>query len=389
MTVLAILVALAAVEGTLRIQEREKYDFSACQSLDRDFHHVMVPSSVCRFKTAEWDVTYKINSLGLRDKEIDIESSGGFRILLLGDSFAQGYGVEGQDSFPEILEQMLNGQGAANVEVVNTGVFGYSPLVEYLYLKKKGLAFDPDLVVVAVSLTDFWEDRQRFSELSMNYPQKSAAQIRELIAEGETKFNLENIAGGGNSSGRDGKLAGAIFKLKQFLKENFKTYKKLADFADLVNQPVQQDVLYQGDIDRDIVALVRGDKIKEGDWEKLWDLPILHLTLVKKLLDEVGIPLVVVGIPDAFDISPREWPGRKGLAITADFYDPRGPWQKELEKRLAAVGIPYIDLLDEFKASGIYPLYFSNDGHFRESGHKLAAKIIFEKLQRDFKLVNL
>lgn len=388
LTVLAIFGALAVVEGALRIQGREKYDFSACQSLDRDFHHVMIPNSVCRFKTEEWDITYKINSLGLRDEEVDVKNYSKFRILLLGDSFAQGHGVQREDSFPEILEQILERQGASNFEVVNTGVFGYSPLVEYLYLAKRGLSMNADLIIVAVTLTDFFEDRQRFSELSVSYPDKTNGEIKELIATGEAKFNWGNINTGGTNTVKS-KTPELIFKIKQYLRRNFKVYQRLTDVLKRLNQLEQPDILYQGDIDRDIVALIRGDKIKQDDWERLWDLPISHLTLMKELLDKVGVPLVVVGVPDAFDVSPREWPGRRGLAIPIDFNDPRGPWQKELEKRLAAVGIPYIDLLPEFKASGIYPLYFSNDGHFRESGHKLAAEIIFEKLQRDFKLVNL
>jgi len=45
-------------------------------------------------------------------------------------------------------------------------------------------------------------------------------------------------------------------------------------------------------------------------------------------------------------------------------------------------------LLPDFKKSSIFPLYFDNDGHWRESGHKVATEIIYEGLTRMGILVN-
>ena len=381
----AVGAAISLVEILIRVTEEKKHDFSACQSLDRNFHHVMIADSLCRFKTDEWDVTYKMNNSGLRDEKVDSEKGEKFRILLLGDSFAQGHGVEAEESFGEILEEMLNLGNSEKYEVINAGVFGYSPIIEYLYLKKKGLEFKPDLVILAFSLTDFWEDRQRFSELRLSYPEKNDREIKEKIAVGDVEFDWEKINRGGSVSAADVSwFEETIFKFKHFLRENFRTYQKFAEFWDSRNEFVQQDVIYQGDIDRDIAALVRGDKISEQDYQELWKLPVEHLALVKKLLDELVIPLIVVGIPDAFQVSSREWPGRSGLAIAVDFSDPRGPYQAELSRRLTNLDISFVDLISDFKNSGIYPLYFSRDGHFRQRGHVLAAGAVFRELKNRF-----
>lgn len=375
----AVILALIIIETSLRIIEDEKYDFSACQSLDRDFHHVMVPGSVCRFKTDEWDVTYKINRFGLRDEEINLEKGQKNRILLLGDSFVQGHGVEAEESFGEVLETKLFGE-ELGYEVISAGVFGYSPMVEYLYLRKEGLKFKPDLVVLALTLTDFWEDRQRFSELRLSYPGKNDGQIQELIPRGEAVFDWGKINRGGTLAPELSALDETLFKIKQFLKKNFRIYRLLADFWDKQDRVKVQDIEYQGDIDRDIIALVRGEKISDSNWEKLWQLPLAHILFAKNFLDDMGIPLLVVAIPDAFAVSEKEWPGRSGLAIPSQFRDPRGDWQMELSKRLADLGIPFINLLDDFRKSDNFPLYFSLDGHFRQSGHSLAALVIFREL---------
>lgn len=377
MILVAAVAALGVVEIFLRVLEEEKYDLRKCQSLDAAFHHVMIANSTCRFKSAEWDVTYSINSLGLRDSEIDLQKKDKMRVLILGDSFVQGHGVEAEESFAEILEKRLNEDGLGRYEVINAGVFGYSPLIEYLFLKKEGLRFKPDLVIVALTLTDFFEDRQRFSELRLSYPEKDDSQILQEIAKGTVEFNWEKI---NPLDSRPSRFSQTIFTLKQFLKKNLRTWRELAEFWDKLQGQVQQDVIYQGDINRDIVALVRGTKITDSDWEKLWQLPVSHLTLMKEVLDEAQIPLVVVAIPDAFQISEKEWPGRSGLAIPVDFSDPRGDWQEEAVRRLSGLGINTINLTPDFRASGIYPLYFENDGHFRQLGHILCANLILKKL---------
>lgn len=105
---IAIIVAIIIVEIGFRVFEKKTYGLSPCQSLDENFHHVMVPGSICRFKTDEWDISYRINSFGLRGEERGIRKPANtYRILLLGDSFAQGFGVDFEKSFGKVLEGKL------------------------------------------------------------------------------------------------------------------------------------------------------------------------------------------------------------------------------------------------------------------------------------------
>lgn len=342
----------------------------------------MIRDSFCRFKADEWDVYYQMNSLGLRDKEVTVNKENSFRILFLGDSFVQAHGVDLEKSMSRLLAKKLNSGGGRNFEVVNAGVFGYSPLVEYLWLLKEGVRLNPDLVVVAFSVTDFFEDRQRFRELMTSYPESLEDELENKIEKGEAEFNFGLINTSSNPLARQKIYAGIIpFRVKEWLRSNLKTYALTADFIKKKNQPVQRDSLHQGDIDRDIVAIMRGDGITQSDYEKLFSLPIKHLAMMQKLLEENNIPLVVIGIPDAVQVSDREWPNRTALGYPAHFEDPRGPFQNELAKRLKEADIIFIDLLPGFKTSNIFPLYFTRDGHFREAGHGLWADLIFTRLK--------
>jgi hypothetical protein len=72
-----------------------------------------------------------------------------FRILFLGDSFVQGWGVTLDQTMAALLEDSLNKpEREKTVEVLNAGVFGYSPFLEYLYLKELMPSIEPDLVIV-------------------------------------------------------------------------------------------------------------------------------------------------------------------------------------------------------------------------------------------------
>jgi hypothetical protein len=100
------------------------------------------------FRSSEYDVPLDINSLGLRDPERGYAAASGVsRLLVLGDSFAEGYGVRMEDGVAQLLERSLEGQGC-RFEVVNGGTTGYSTDQEYLFYKSEGLKYAPRIVVL-------------------------------------------------------------------------------------------------------------------------------------------------------------------------------------------------------------------------------------------------
>lgn len=96
-----------------------------------------------------------INSLGYRGTEFSKDKpKGTFRILLLGDSYVFGWGVNRyEDTLSAIIQNILNSSSSAKYEVINAGFHdGYSPDSYYAYLKGEGLALQPDMIIEGIYL---------------------------------------------------------------------------------------------------------------------------------------------------------------------------------------------------------------------------------------------
>lgn len=113
-----------------------------------DFGWVLEPGASFLNKIAEDTVRVTYNSEGWRDAEhsVDIDRKA-FRVLVLGDSFMEGYSVELEDSFHRQLERLGRKDGI-DMEVINFGVGGYGTLQEYLVFEEVGKRYNPDLVLL-------------------------------------------------------------------------------------------------------------------------------------------------------------------------------------------------------------------------------------------------
>lgn len=98
----------------------------------------------------------RINSLGLRGGEVSrAKPPGVSRVLVTGDSYVFGVGVDESNLMTSHLERLLNASGGSRWEVLNLGVRGYSTDQEYLLFEELGLRLGPDIVVLVMCDNDF------------------------------------------------------------------------------------------------------------------------------------------------------------------------------------------------------------------------------------------
>jgi Flp pilus assembly protein TadD len=114
-----------------------------------------------RCDTPDFIQTYeRTNSHGQRDRERTLRKphagashdSPVRRILLLGDSVVEGYGLRESETMSRQLEDLY---GDGSTEILNFGVSAYCTRAEIELLEVKGLRFDPDVVVLVFVENDF------------------------------------------------------------------------------------------------------------------------------------------------------------------------------------------------------------------------------------------
>jgi hypothetical protein len=300
----------------------------------------LAPGISLRMRGPEYDVEVATNSLGLRDDEPVAKS--GPRVLLLGDSFAMGYGVERGSIFADLLEKDLG------IDVVNAGTGGYEIVQQPRVLADLAPRLDPDLVVYALYLgndlaqNDEWETAPDGSLRSRvrRYPVRQPREIKLLRLARDVLYGVRR-----GRSEREGEWL-----------------------------PLDG---YLGLCERELGPEAR----KDYDDSR---------ALLEELASEarrLGVPLLVLTIPYRPMVEPAALASLKAkVPDLAERYDLSRP-AREIGARMQEVGVDHSDstafLSEEFQREG-KPLYFPIDGHLTAAGHaalaRFAAPLVRERL---------
>lgn len=133
----------------------------------------------------------KFNSFGMRDYERTLaKPSGTTRIAVLGDSAAEGLQVPLTDTFPIVLQNMLNNEAkergtGKRFEVLNFGCAGYSSAQEVVQYETQVAKFSPDIVVLFYNYKDAAESVIDNSMRAISDPKPYCY----LSPEGELQFD--------------------------------------------------------------------------------------------------------------------------------------------------------------------------------------------------------
>jgi hypothetical protein len=102
------------------------------------------------FANVEYSTGYVVNSLGVRDDERSLAQP---EIVVVGDSYAMGWGVQQDETFPQVLERRTGRR------VLNTAVSSYATVREMLMLDRVDLRAATTLIVQYCS-NDFNENEE-------------------------------------------------------------------------------------------------------------------------------------------------------------------------------------------------------------------------------------
>ena len=98
----------------------------------------------------------ELNSEGFRDIEYNITKTKP-RIIIIGDSFAEGHGIKNiNNTFPKLLQKELQ-----DYEIITFAKGGYSTLDELNILNNTAIKYKPDIIILAYYINDIEEKDSR------------------------------------------------------------------------------------------------------------------------------------------------------------------------------------------------------------------------------------
>ena len=122
-----------------------------CVQYDKDLIYVPKLKN-CKFKNLEFDTNVSFDQYGRYSKHPNIKSKQNNSIVVLGDSYAMGWGVNDDETFSSLLETKINRN------VYNLAVSSYGTWRELIRLEKSGLLNQVDTIIIQYCYNDFGEN---------------------------------------------------------------------------------------------------------------------------------------------------------------------------------------------------------------------------------------
>ena len=141
----------------------------ACARYDPELTYTLKPG-VCTFENTEFRNVYRVNRLGLRDGEDQLDAP---QVIVLGDSHVMGWGVDQDETLTRVLAQK------AERRVLNAGVSSYGTAREIQLLERLDVS-RLDTLIIQYSDND-WPENRTFHERGQFLPVMNRAQYEKAV----------------------------------------------------------------------------------------------------------------------------------------------------------------------------------------------------------------
>ena len=349
--IVSLLILFLILEGAVRIVSPRTL---ALFEPDPVVGQIHIPNKRAMVVGHEYGHEVQINSHGFNDREYPYEKPDGtFRIIVLGDSFTEGFQVPLEDTFQEVLEGKLNQRGDQNYEVISLGVSAFGTGQEYLMLKNYGLKYEPDLVMVLMNEHDVETNTPKLHK----YPHIPYFSLEG----GELALNpFEPF--------ERGALRKLLGEHSQFAHFMFGRLKR-ATLTEETAIPYNAYVYETGEYGQ--------------EWEEAWQITKALFLAIDEESKNKDADFLLVKLVNRVQLNPSEFENQlKKYSGSEDFnWDLEKP-EKILREFTSENDINYLELLPGFKEKYTQPtdFHYQLDAHWNENGHALAADLIYEKL---------
>ncbi|MGC9528010.1 MAG: alginate O-acetyltransferase AlgX-related protein [Limnospira sp.] len=335
------------------------------------------------------------NEFGFNDRDYPLETEPGtFRMLVLSDSFNWAGGQDG--NYTALLEnQFQQYYGTHKVDVINAGYPGTHTAEQLALLKKFGLQYNPDLVVLGFFVGNDFIDAD---------PNRKRIIVNDIYIDIDRREEL--ILFGYPIIGQS--------RLWLFIQQKYKVFQEAAKSRQTsVSPPVQPRVKLVSatdaeseereqspgilsremflEVERARLEFCEIEDLEAGDRDANINYILDSISEMNAILKSRNIQFVVALYPDEFQVNPNLL-NQLVSNFDIDLNDYELTCQQNtLKRHLEKENISYIDFTPRFREEHqSRHLYLFQEPHWNSAGNRLAADILFENLveMTDKKLSN-
>jgi hypothetical protein len=343
-------------------------------------------------KRPEDTVRVIYNSKGWRDVEHSFKNDRGtFRILVLGDSFMEGYSVELENMFHKQLERLAS-NNAVDIEIINLGVGGYGTLQEYLVFRDIGKNYNPDIVLLGFYL-DNDVTNNSFALESMGHRKKTSRKIksRPFLNSSKSKWEITQVdfegscrrylSGKAKSDASFHRLSGQL-ALTQAASHAAKHLRIMwTGNNDNFNENKDATGETNNKKDRNFARYGINYCQEPPEFTEAWLTTKRILTRLKNDVSSIGAKLFVYTVPGLYEVDTKRL--KKKVMKYELMCTENLPAYDRLAGILNELDIGHVNLLPGFRKdmkNDALNLFLASDKHWNEQGHKLAAEIVYSSL---------
>ncbi len=309
------------------------------------------------------------NRFGFNDVDYPLTPDAGvYRILVLGDSFGWMGGRDG--NYTAFLERLFEAHfGAHRVDVISAGYSMTHTAEQLAALRKFGLAYHPDLVVLGFFTGNDFIDAD---------PNRRRIAYAAGFIDVDARTPVRTFAGRPLVDG---------FRLAYFARQQWTV---AADRWRAFRESTRSEAWIMSHeswlkTTGDQMQFYRRSLHERHQFDDRIGYIFGAVSQMRELLDGRGIDFRVAILPAGFSVY-RE----RSRAVLERFGWDGADYDLEMAQRilrpyLTAQHIPYIDLLEDFRRRGATsaPLYLPDDNHWSAAGNAAAAQVLYDWLVPD------
>jgi lysophospholipase L1-like esterase len=244
--------------------------------------------AVIRSQYGEFEVTYEINELGLRDRPRGARPPNGRTVLALGNSIVEGWGVAAEQGFVRLAERRLATRGAA-VELINGGIAGYGGAQSYLLFQALRARVQPDAIVFIYISTMPHFDHQYLSRAELDSRQLTVG------------LSVDAVLNAGQSAAPPTESDAAISPRLRMV-ANWSALVRVVVLSQMTK--ADRARVKPGDPATDLLAGMRGDA---SMLPAIHEPSLRHVAAIAEAAARDGIPFLFVHVPLPHQLSGVEW----------------------------------------------------------------------------------